>query len=87
MKAHNTKTRKRDNEQLKTLYEDLVSQWPSSIVSRSELGIFSGGVLHPRTVANWDSRGEGITPSYRCGRKIFYRSSDVARFIIEKLED
>lgn len=37
----------------------LVEAWPSPIVSRSELGKFSGGVLNPRTLANLDSLGKG----------------------------
>lgn len=37
----------------------LVEAWPSPIVSRSEVGKFSGGVLNPRTMANLDSLGKG----------------------------
>ena len=38
--------------------DSLVDNWPSPIVARSEIKNFSGGLLHPRTMANRDSLGE-----------------------------
>lgn len=49
----------------------LARNWPSSIVSRTEISKFSGGLLTSRTMANLDSLGEG-PPRGRCGRKVFY---------------
>lgn len=70
-----------------SLLEHLVSTWRSGIVARSEIGSFSGGVLHPRTMANRDSAGTGIKPFFRCGRKVFYRTTDVAVYIINQMDD
>lgn len=42
-----------------TLSEKLIASWPAPIVARSEVGKFSGGILHPRTMANLDSLGQG----------------------------
>ena len=39
--------------------DTLADSWPSPIVARSEVGKFSGGLLHPRTLANLDSLNEG----------------------------
>ena len=39
--------------------DSLVNSWPSPIVARSQVGVFSGGLLHPRTMANLDSLGKG----------------------------
>ena len=39
--------------------DTLADSWPSPIVARSEVGTFSGGLLHPRTLANLDSLHEG----------------------------
>ena len=39
--------------------DSLVDSWPSPIVARSEIKKFSGGLLHPRTMANLDSLGKG----------------------------
>ena len=37
----------------------LIDNWPSPIVARSQVGAFSGGLLHPRSLANLDSLGKG----------------------------
>jgi hypothetical protein len=39
--------------------DSLTEHWPSPIVARSQVGVFSGGLLHPRTMANLDSLGKG----------------------------
>jgi hypothetical protein len=49
----------------------LADKWPSSIVAREKTGEFSGGVLEPKTMANFDSAGEG-PPRIRIGRKVAY---------------
>lgn len=64
---------------------EIISKWPSGIVSRSEIGTFSGGVLHPRTMANRDSNGTGIKPVFKCGRKVFYRTIDAAEYLLNQI--
>ena len=39
--------------------DTLADNWPSPIVARSEIKNFSGGLLHPRTLANLDSLNKG----------------------------
>jgi hypothetical protein len=39
--------------------DSLADNWPSPIVARSEIKNFSGGLLHPRTLANLDSLNKG----------------------------
>ena len=41
------------------LVEKMKRSWPSPFVARLEVGRFSGGLLHPRTMANLDAKGEG----------------------------
>lgn len=53
-------------------FADLASKWPSAIVARSEVGRFSGGLLHPRTMANHDSAGTGPAERISLGRKTAY---------------
>jgi hypothetical protein len=38
----------------------LAEKWPSAIVERQRLKEFSGGALNARTMANLDSKGQGI---------------------------
>lgn len=39
--------------------DDQVKHWPSPIVARQEISKFTGGAISPRTMANYDCRGEG----------------------------
>jgi len=41
------------------------------VIARHAIGRLLGEIVHPRTVANLDSRGEG-PPRIRLGRKIAY---------------
>jgi len=47
-------------------------EWGSSIVARTEIGRFSGGVLTSKSVANLDSLGKGPPGRFRLGRKVVY---------------
>ena len=50
----------------------MADAWPSPFVARDRLEIFSGGILTSRTMANLDSRGEGVPGRIRIGRKVVY---------------
>lgn len=63
-----------------TLSEKLIASWPSPIVARSEVGRFSGGVLHPRTCANKDALGEGCGKIV-IGGKVCYDRDVLAKWI------
>ena len=47
----------------------LKEKWPSSFVSRDKVGEFSGGILHPRTLANLDALGKGPKGRIRVNNK------------------
>lgn len=49
----------------------LADKWASTVVARSEVGNFSGGMVMPKYLANLDSKGEG-PDRIRIGRKIGY---------------
>ena len=49
-------------------FHTLAERWGHPFVPRSKVAIFSGGLLHPRTMANLDSLGLGpgkITHGHR----------------------
>lgn len=48
--------------------ELLKMNWGAPIVARSEVKKFSGGLLHPRTMANLDSKGLGPQKIHIGGR-------------------
>ncbi len=60
----------------KNVWQILGESWPSPIITRSELGKFSGGLLRPATVRNLDSMGQGIR-RFKVGRKTCYLVKDV----------
>ena len=47
-------------------------RWPAAYVSREKIREFSGGLLHPRTLANLDCKGLGPKGRIRVGRKVAY---------------
>ena len=63
-----------------TLSQKLIESWPSPIVARSEVGRFSGGLLHPRTLANLDALKQG-PGKIVIGGKVAYDRDALARWI------
>lgn len=66
-----------------TNLSSLAQKWPSAIVSRSQVGVFTGGLINPRTLANQDALGKG-PERIRVGRKIAYRADVLCRWLEEK---
>jgi len=64
-------------------FSELMRTWPSTIVARSEVGKFSGGLVRPKTLANAESLGIGPR-SFRYGKKIFYRTEDLVAWLNER---
>jgi hypothetical protein len=50
----------------------MAAKWPSSIVSRSEIPRFTGGLMSEKYIANLDSAGLGPSNRLRVGKKIAY---------------
>lgn len=50
----------------------LSERWPSSMVSRTEIGRFTGGIISEKYLANLDSQGIGPLGRIRVGRKVAY---------------
>ena len=64
----------------------LAEKWPSAIVARSEVGKFSGGLLHPRSMANRDSEGTGPRNPIKVGRKVAYFVDSLLEWMQERQE-
>lgn len=58
--------------QVSELLNQMDASWPSPIVSRDELGTFTGGLVKRKTVVNRDSLGTGPAERIRHGRKVAY---------------
>ena len=61
--------------------KELVGRWPSSLVARSEVRKFSGGILTGRTLANMDSMGTGPPGAFRIGGKVAYPADRLAEWL------
>ena len=69
-----------------SIFLSLKESWSSSFVAREKVGIFSGGILHPRTLANLDSKGEGPRGRIRINRKIAYPVDSLIAYLEEHSE-
>lgn len=63
--------------------DQLAESWPSPIVARSEVKVFSGGLLHPRTMANLDCLGRG-PEKIQVGRRVCYEASQLVAWMKER---
>ena len=63
------------------IWQELSEAWPSAFVSRQEVGRFSGGLLHARTMADLDSLGQGPKVKVRFGRKIAYEKKSLIQWM------
>ena len=64
----------------------LESKWSSTIVPRERFSEFTGGLLHPRTLANYDSRGEGPAGKMKCGNKVVYSLDSAIDWLRNRIE-
>lgn len=81
--AINTKNRM-TNDALEALRKSLEQKYPLG-VPRPELSKATGGVLHPRTQANRDCMGCGISERYKNGKIIIYTISGVLKHIQQRM--
>jgi hypothetical protein len=59
---------------------NMADRWPSSLVARTEIERFSGGIMSERYLANLDAQGKGPEGRIRIGRKIAYPVEELIRF-------
>ena len=54
------------------LLASMADKWPSSVIARTEVERFTGGIVSEKYLANLDSEGRGPEGRVRIGRKIVY---------------
>jgi|WetSurMetagenome_2_1015567.scaffolds.fasta_scaffold1593722_1 hypothetical protein len=73
---------------MKNIYlQELAGKWPSSIVARTEIRKFSGGILTERYCANLDSKNIGIKGRIRIGRKVAYPVNAIIEFLENRTQE
>jgi hypothetical protein len=66
--------------------QHLKAKWPSSIVARTKVKEFSGGILSEKYLANLDSLGQG-PERVRIGRQIAYPVDALVSWMEERSTD
>ena len=69
-----------------SVLERLKETWPSTVVVRSEVKRFSGGILSGRTMANLDSQGAGPPGRFKLGRKTVYPVDELITWMQSRVE-
>lgn len=63
----------------------LKDKWPSAYVAREVIDVFSGKILHSRTMANLDALGQGPKGRIRInGKKVAYSVDELIRWLEER---
>ena len=65
------------------IFDEIGERWPSAIVSRSEIGNFTGGMLSSKYLANLDSLGVG-PKRVTIGRRVGYPVKDFVQWLRER---
>jgi hypothetical protein len=69
------------------VFKKLAEKWPSSLVARTEIEKFTGGILKEKYCANLDSAGIGIEGRIRINnRKIAYPVDAVIAYLERRAE-
>jgi hypothetical protein len=61
--------------------QKMADRWPSSMVARTEIERFTGGIIKEKYLANLDCQGQGPEGRIRVGRKIAYPVDAVIAFL------
>ncbi|MDR2794471.1 MAG: hypothetical protein LBB12_01695 [Holosporaceae bacterium] len=61
--------------------DKLKEKWPSPFVSRDRIGEFTDGILKQSSMNTMDARGDGISPRYRIGNRVFYETEKVVDWL------
>lgn len=65
-------------------FQAMADRWPSTVVARTEIRNFTGGLYSPGRLANLDSLGEGPREKVRVGRKVCYPVTSLIEWLEER---
>jgi hypothetical protein len=65
--------------------EVLKLKWPSAVVARRQIFEFTGGLIHPGTMANADSAGVGPDGAFRLGRSVAYHVDPLITWLEKRI--
>jgi len=56
------------------------------IFPRSSVGELTGGIIHPKTLANLDSAGKGPSKRWRVGQRVFYERDSFIEWFASRVQ-
>lgn len=71
---------------LDNLRKQLEDSWPSPLVARRDVEVFSGGILKRGTLANHDCRGTGPAERHAFKEGIAYSKASLIDWMLGRLE-
>jgi hypothetical protein len=69
---------------VKDVFDEMADSWPSEIIARTEIKVFTGGLISPGYIANLDSKGEGPSGRIKSGRKTGYPKRAFVQWLRER---
>lgn len=63
------------------IFDQMAERWPSPVVARPKLGIFSGGAMSPKSAANLDSLGLGCPERVVINGKVCYPTAALVSYL------
>ena len=69
---------------VKDVFDEMADNWPSEIIARTEIKVFTGGLITSGYIANLDSRGKGPLGRIRSGRKTGYQKRQLVQWLRER---
>ncbi len=64
-----------------SVWDAMLDSWPSKVVARAQVGMFTGGLYTPRTLANLDSLGKGPAGKLLVGGKVVYPVASLVQWL------
>ena len=64
-----------------SIFQEMLAKWPSAVVARTEIAVFSGGMIKEKYAANLDSCGLGCPGRFRVGRKVCYPAKNLVAWL------
>lgn len=68
----------------KDVFDEMADNWPSEIIARTEIKVFTGGLISPGYIANLDSQGKGPSGRLKSGRKTGYQKRPFVKWLRER---
>jgi len=71
---------------ISNLLSSMADKWPSSVIARTEVEKFTGGIVSEKYIANLDSEVRGPEGRVRVGRKIVYPVGEFIKWLESRSE-